>query len=166
MSRKTTRRQFIAVTGTGIVGALAGCTGGSNQQTTDDHSHDDSHETESSGGSGGNAEVEEFLSDTSNYDGIVDKTGQDTVTVTVGAEGNNGNFAFAPPAIRVDAGTTVRWEWKQGSHDVVADDGAFESELVSEGGHTFDHTFEESGTHLYYCTPHKSMGMKGAVVVE
>jgi len=37
---------------------------------------------------------------------------------------------------------------------------------VATEGHEFEHPFEESGRFLYYCQPHKSAGMKGAVVVE
>jgi halocyanin-like protein len=90
------------------------------------------------------------------------------VTVAVGAEGNGGNFAFDPAAIRVSSGTTVVWNWTgQGAqHNVVAEDGSFESELTEEEGFTFEHTFSESGTYEYACTPHRSLGMKGAVVVE
>jgi halocyanin-like protein len=108
-----------------------------------------------------------WFENTSNYDGVVDKTGQSEVTITVGAEGNNGAFAFGPAAVRVDPGTTVVWEWngKGGSHNVKADDGSFESEMVGEQGHTFSQTFDEEGVVKYVCTPHKAMGMKGAVVV-
>ncbi|MFC5367141.1 halocyanin domain-containing protein [Salinirubrum litoreum] len=103
----------------------------------------------------------------SNYDGTVDKRGQSEVTITVGAEGNNGNYAFGPAAVRVDPGTTVVWEWsgKGNAHNVVAEDGSFESELSTEAGHTYEQTFEETGLVKYACLPHKAMGMKGAVVV-
>lgn len=113
-------------------------------------------------------EVSEYLSDVGNFSGVVDETGSDSATVTVGAEGNGGNLAFGPAAVRVSAGTEVTWEWNGlgGSHNVVAEDGSFESELTTEEGHTFSHTFEESGAYTYYCQPHKALGMKGAVVVE
>ncbi|MFB6156286.1 MAG: halocyanin domain-containing protein [Haloferacaceae archaeon] len=105
-------------------------------------------------GGGGAASVESYLSDVSNFDGtVVDATGQSEVTVDVGTSGNGGNFAFAPPAVRIDAGTTVVWEWtgKGGQHNVVVGSGAdFESELASEAGHTFARTFDASGTVLYY----------------
>jgi halocyanin-like protein len=63
--------------------------------------------------------------------------------------------------------TTVVWEWtgEGGAHNVVAEDESFESELLSEYGETFEYTFSEPGTVRYYCGPHKSLGMKGAVVV-
>jgi len=109
----------------------------------------------------------DWFSDVSNYEGVVDATGRSEVTVTVGSEANGGNFGFDPAAIRVDPGTTVVWEWngKGGVHNVVADDGSYESELVAESGHTFSRTFESEGVSLYYCNPHLALGMKGAVVV-
>ncbi|RYJ08153.1 halocyanin domain-containing protein [Halogeometricum borinquense] len=112
-------------------------------------------------------EYGDWFTDVSNFDGTVDRTGQNEITVTVGATGNGGNFAFGPAAVRVDPGTTVVWEWngKGGTHNVAAKEGSFESEMVGETGHTFEHTFEKSGVHRYVCAPHKTMGMKGAVVV-
>ncbi|MFC7098924.1 halocyanin domain-containing protein [Halobaculum marinum] len=109
----------------------------------------------------------EWFSNTGNYDGVVDETGSGSVTVQVGSEANGGAYGFSPAAVRVDPGTTVTWEWtgNGGSHNVVDEGGAFESELVGESGHTFEHTFEETGVYRYACTPHKAMGMKGAVVV-
>jgi len=166
MSKNLNRRTFIrssaAVT---AVGALAGCGGsGGNGETTEAEP-----EPETTEAGDVPSEVSEYLSGTSNFDGTVqDETGSGTVEVDVGAEGNGGNFAFAPPAIRVDSGTTVRWIWtgEGAGHNVVDEDGGFESETVSEEGHEFEQTFEESGTTLYYCTPHTGVGMKGAVIVE
>jgi halocyanin-like protein len=117
----------------------------------------------------GNAEasLEDWLGNVSNFDGIVDERGKSTVTVTVGAEGNNGAYAFGPSVVQVDPGTTVVWEWnvKGGSHNVVAKDGSYESELQGSDGDRFDRTFDVEGISKYYCGPHRAMGMKGAVVV-
>ncbi|WP_255151786.1 halocyanin domain-containing protein [Halorarius halobius] len=104
-----------------------------------------------------------WLSNTDGATEVVDRTGNATVEVAVGAEGNGGAFGFGPPVVRVDPGTTVRWTWTQGSHNVVAKDGRFESPMQSEG--SFERTFETAGVAKYYCAPHKAMGMKGAVVV-
>jgi len=110
-----------------------------------------------------------WLSETDNYDGTtVDATGQEEVTITVGAQGNGSNFAFDPPAVAVDPGTTVVWEWtgQGGQHNVVADSGAdFESELADEEGATFEQTVEEDALVTYFCRPHDSVGMRGVVVV-
>ncbi|MFB6222200.1 MAG: plastocyanin/azurin family copper-binding protein, partial [Haloarcula sp.] len=45
-------------------------------------------------------------------------------------------------------------------------DGPLDSELVADEGSAYEHTFEETGTHLYSCEPHKSLGMRGAIIVE
>lgn len=120
------------------------------------------------GGTGTGETLEQWFSNVDNYGGVIDRTGRRTVTVDVGAPGNGGAFAFDPPAVRVSRGTTVTWEWTGdgGSHDVVAVDGSFESPLHSAAGATFTHTFDDAGTYRYYCTPHRPLGMKGAVVVE
>ena len=110
----------------------------------------------------------DWFSDVSNFDGTEDMTGQDQVTVEVGVEANDGNFGFGPAAVRVDPGTEVVWEWtgQGGQHNVVHEGGQFESDLYQESGETVSHTFDgEEGVYLYACTPHKTLGMKGAVVV-
>ncbi|WP_232819679.1 halocyanin domain-containing protein [Haloprofundus halophilus] len=113
-------------------------------------------------------EWESWFGPTDNYDGFADRTGEAEVTVMVGADGIEGPHAYEPTAIRVSPGTTVVWEWTGagGTHDVIAEDGSFESELVADEGHTFERTFDETGTTKYFCTPHRAMGMRGGVVVE
>jgi len=109
-----------------------------------------------------------WLSDVTNYDGVVDETGADEVTVEVGVEANGGAFGFGPAAVQVDPGTTVVWEWNGagGQHNVVAQSGGdFESDLVEEAGFTYEQTFDDEGVVQYYCQPHQSLGMKGVVVV-
>ncbi|MFT4923050.1 MAG: nitrite reductase (NO-forming), partial [Haloarculaceae archaeon] len=32
--------------------------------------------------------------------------------------------------------------------------------------HTFEQTFDSSGVVLYYCAPHRTLGMRGAIIVE
>ena len=88
----------------------------------------------------------------------VDARGQDTLTVTVGA--------FDSPAVWVDPGTTVTWEWtgSGGSHNIVAADDVFRSGDPTGSG-SYEHVFESEGTHTYYCDPHRGVGMRGAVVV-
>jgi halocyanin-like protein len=109
-----------------------------------------------------------WLSDVTNYSEVVDQTGNSEVTVEVGVDANGGAFGFGPAAVQVDPGTTVVWEWNGagGQHNVVAESGGeFESETVTEAGFTFEQTFEEEGVVQYYCQPHRSLGMKGVVVV-
>jgi len=112
-------------------------------------------------------DLTDWFAGTDNAGRVVDRTGTETVTVTVGAAGNGGAFGFGPPVVRIDPGATVRWEWTGdgGSHNVVASSGAYESELYGEQGATFEHAFESPGVSRYYCSPHESIGMVGAVVV-
>lgn len=173
MSRNgTSRRRFLGVTAAMAAG-LAGCSGGSSSgsggETTTASGGD---ATTASGGdsSGGGSKpsFDGWLSGVSNYTGVVDETGKSEVTVEVGVEANGGYFGFGPAAVRVSPGTKVVWKWtgKGSSHNVVAKDGSFSSELVTEAGYTYSQTFSESGTVKYYCEPHKTLGMKGVVVVE
>jgi halocyanin-like protein len=163
------RRTMIRATGlTMAAGALAGCGGGGGGDDTTDGGDDDTTE-----GNGGDvpSEVSSYLSETDNFDGsVTDMTGQSEVTVMVGAEGNDGNYAFSPPAIRISTGTTVLFEWTGmgSSHNVVSDgDGPLDSgESVSQSGVNYEYTFEETGIYNYYCVPHEALGMKGSIVVE
>ncbi|WP_254538674.1 halocyanin domain-containing protein [Halomarina litorea] len=110
---------------------------------------------------------ETWLEDVENYEGIIDKRGESSVTITVGAPGNGGDFAFEPAAVRVDPDATVVWEWtgKGGVHNVRATDETYESEMLSDVGATFERAFSSEGISLYSCLPHEAMGMKGAVII-
>lgn len=118
-----------------------------------------------------------YLSEEGTWEGTTtDATAVDDPSVTVGAAGNSGNLAYAPAALLVEPGTTVTWEWNgEGGahnveHDAEADDDASE-QLFRSGGpvdseeETFEFTFEEEGVYPYFCLPHKSLEMKGVVVV-
>jgi halocyanin-like protein len=166
------RRDILKAGGVALTAGLAGCSGiladgqgvpGKTGQKTP--TEDGSGGNGNGNGTGVPPEVEQYLSDANNYDGLVDMTGESEVTVEVGA-GDTG-LAFGPAAVQVDPGTTIIWEWtgEGGSHNVIDEDGGFESELVGEAGHTFEQQFDEEGTTTYYCQPHKPSGMKGAIVV-
>ncbi|MFB6164701.1 MAG: halocyanin domain-containing protein [Haloarculaceae archaeon] len=134
-------------------------------------SYDDLEITEAGAG-GSVSSVDDWLSDVGNYDGsVADETGQDAVTIHVGAQGNGGSFAFDPPAVQVSQGTTVTFDWVSNTHDVVVEsqpDGADWGghEPIENTGFSLEHTFETSGLYAYYCKPHRSLGMKGAVEVQ
>ena len=113
----------------------------------------------------------DWFSNVGNYDGTtVDRRGEDSIEIAVGAQGNGGGFAFDPPAVMVNPGTEVVWRWTGdgGTHNVVSEgDGPLDSgDAVDEAGKEYTYTFEETGTFKYYCVPHESLGMKGAVVVR
>ncbi len=167
---RCTRRTALRAGVTGLTVAVAGCLGGG-------------------GGDGDGLDGEDYpaldrwLTETSvgaaddTYGGRVrDRRGADSVRVRVGAQGNGGNFAYAPSAVAVRPGVTVRWRWtgRGDPHNVEAEpdeqigesDFEFSSgEAESGQGTEYEFTFEGEGVALYHCEPHLTLGMKGAVVV-
>ena len=105
-----------------------------------------------------------WFEDVPNFEGTADRTGEDEVTVTVGA---GGDLAFDPPTVHVDSGTTVVFEWDQGLHNVAEKESGerYASETADEPGTTYAVTFESDGVSTYVCEPHRAQGMKGAVAV-
>lgn len=107
-----------------------------------------------------------WLAGTDNYDGVVDRRGQEEVTVKVGAEGNGGPFAFEPAAIHVSPGTTVRWEWVgPKEYDVLDPDVGLESRTVASSTYTYAARFTSDGLATYTCSEYGDRGMRGVVLV-
>lgn len=165
------RRTFLQASGATLAVSLAaGCLGGGDDSSGNGesgHGGDDNGNGDAGNGDAGEEyDFGDWFDNTGNYDGVEDHTGKDEVTVMVGT-GSTG-YEYSPAAIVVDAGTTVVWEWTGdgGGHDVTAENGDFQSDLLTDEGETFEHTFDDTGTFEYYCVPHETMGMKGAVVVE
>lgn len=175
--QETNRRTFLLASGSTVATlALAGCGQPYREGRDPENLYADGEGDSGGGGDDGNGggsvpegvpeEVHSYLSEANDYDGTVeDMTGQDSVTVENGT--NEPQYAFGPPAVRVSTGTTVTWEWVADvAHSVTDEDGAFDSGIQSSASSTFEHTFEEAGNYLYYCTPHRSIGQLGAVIVE
>ena len=119
-------------------------------------------------GGSGRIDYGGWFSDVSNFSSTVDRRGEDAVTIEVGVEANGNYWGFGPAAVWVDSGTTVTWEWtgRGNAHNVVAENDDYSSgSPTAQAGTTFEHTFAEAGIHKYYCNPHLSAGMKGAIVV-
>lgn len=83
-------------------------------------------------------------------------------------------YEFQPAEIHIARGTTVTWrnvDELGEAHTVTADDGQvekFQSDFL-EPDETFEHTFTERGTYLYYCEAHGQpghKGMSGVVIVQ
>lgn len=74
------------------------------------------------------------------------------------------NFAFAPEAIKVNAGTEVTWTNDDDArHTATADDGSFDTGDLDRGD-SASATFDEPGTYSYFCRFHAFM--KATVEVE
>lgn len=79
------------------------------------------------------------------------------------------DFGYQPSQLTIQAGDTVTWRNTSGSHNVVADGGAFSSGGVASGNWTFSHTFDEAGEFPYFCSAHGAaggVGMSGRITVE
>ena len=110
-----------------------------------------------------------YLDQVDVYEATCDFRDEETVTVAVGGRGQEAFWEFRPVAIAVTPGTTVTWEWtgRGGAHDVVSVDEIFSSgRPTSEAGETFEFEFATPGIYRYYCTPHRSVHMKGVVFVS
>jgi plastocyanin len=87
--------------------------------------------------------------------------------VTVTAQ----NFTFAPAAVTITAGDTVRWQNLDGFHNIHFDfspaplfpparpDAAFWQDIPAQ-------TFNEPGTFTYFCDPHRAIGMVATITVN
>lgn len=168
MQHITRRSAIHGAIGTLALASFAGCLG------DDDDEADDGDDADDADNGDPEARADDFLSDVgaSLYDGTIeDETGQDEVTIMVGADDDG--MAFDPPAVRVDTGTTVIWEWtgEGGNHNIDPEpesdwDDFGDDTLIDEEGHTHEHTFDEAGLAAYVCSPHAANSMYGAVIVE
>jgi halocyanin-like protein len=167
------RRRFLRLGSIAALTAIAGCSSDGGNGTTDgnddaDNGGGNGDENGPAGNGDGMASFGGWLDDTDNFDGtVVDATGKEQATIDVGVSANGGSFGFEPPAVAVDPGATVVWEWTgDGSHNVVGENVDFRSgDATDETGHIFEQTFTDDSTVKYYCNPHRQSGMKGVIVV-
>ena len=79
------------------------------------------------------------------------------------------SMVFSPEIVRVDVGDTVIWKSVNPGHNVefISKNGVPEGveKFKSKVGKDTEFTFEIPGIYAYWCTPHKTMGMIGFVVV-
>lgn len=99
------------------------------------------------------------------------------------------DLVFVPEELTVAPGDTVVWEnVGEVGHSVTAYEGeipeaaeyfasggfsaeqparqGYPSEGDIAGGETYEHTFEVEGTYDYFCIPHETVGMVGAITVQ
>jgi plastocyanin len=83
-----------------------------------------------------------------------------TVTIT--------NFAFGPATITVDRGATVRWRNATNTFHTVTPDGhtTFEEFQTNAQDQAFDVRFDAPGRYMFYCQPHRALGMVGVIEVR
>jgi halocyanin-like protein len=160
----TDRRNLLKAGGAALMAGLAGCIGpfedgrGMPGTTSYEGIEQDS-----------GFDLEGYLSDAPNYGGeIADSTGEDSITIQCGGAeeiGAEGTFVFEPPAVEVDPGTDITWEWVgSATHSVTHQDETFNSGLQSGDGYTFTVEGVPEGVHPYFCQPHQSLGQIGVIV--
>lgn len=95
-------------------------------------------------------------------------TAEDVVTVEVAPDGEN---VFAPRVTEIEPGTTVRFEWKSGGHNLVPERQQPEDhpwsgvEEIKDEGFVHEYTFEEESAHRFVSEPYQDEGMVGVIVV-
>ena len=75
-------------------------------------------------------------------------------------------MVYSVDEAKVDVGDTITWVPTSKGHNVqfiTVPEGA--EKIKSKNNKEVSYTFDKEGVYLYVCTPHKSMGMIGLVVV-
>lgn len=177
-------RRRLLIAAASLVGVtLAGCLDTSTGDGAGDQDDDQEPPDDDDGSTDGEttstadrteAEPRELATDPDDDD-FDDKTGQDVVEI-ITREGGDGeqSFTFDPPFVRVDAGSTIRWENTDGVfHTVTSTESLdnrsgggdrFDAQISSEGD-TFEWTAEEPGRQSFYCSPHAGF-MYGSIEIE
>ncbi|MFA9415079.1 plastocyanin/azurin family copper-binding protein [Natrinema sp. HArc-T2] len=141
------RRAFLRTAGTVIVGtALAGCSGGDEQNGTDD-ANGDTGVTDVDVGPEGRLRFEPEE---------VEITTGETVRWTALSEGHNvTSHPDASPKCENPDGAEPFTSYEGDDHFAIM--------AVDE---TFEHEFTVPGEYVYVCTPHAGQGMVGTVIVS
>tara|TARA_R100001510_G_C7654102_1_gene212692 strand:- start:600 stop:1016 length:417 start_codon:yes stop_codon:yes gene_type:complete len=79
------------------------------------------------------------------------------------ADGNK--MVYSEEIARIEVGDTITWVSTAKGHNVEMISSPNNMEFKSKNNKEAKITFEVPGIYLYWCTPHKSMGMIGLVVV-
>ena len=82
---------------------------------------------------------------------------------------NGENMVFSQKIVKIDVGDSVFWKAKDPGHNVefIMKGGVPEGveKFKSKVGKDTEYNFIIPGIYAYWCTPHKSMGMIGFVIV-
>ena len=81
---------------------------------------------------------------------------------------NKESMVYSKKIVRIDVGDTVFWKSTDPGHNVEFIKGGVPSgveKFKTKFSKDAEYTFTVPGIYAYWCTPHKSMGMIGFVVV-
>ena len=81
---------------------------------------------------------------------------------------DNESMVYSKKVVKINVGDTVFWKATDKGHNVEFIKGGFPENVEkfkSKFNKDSEYTFTVPGIYAYWCTPHKSMGMIGFVVV-
>ena len=80
-------------------------------------------------------------------------------------DANGNQMVYSEEIARVEVGDTITWAPTTKGHNVEMVSSPNNMKFKSKNNKEAKITFEVPGLYLYWCTPHKGMGMIGLVVV-
>ena len=93
----------------------------------------------------------------------------ETITVEMLNKGENRSMIFSQEVVRINVGDTIFWQATDKGHNVefIRKGGVPEGveKFKSKVSKDAEYTFSIPGIYAYWCTPHKTMGMIGFVIV-
>lgn len=185
---RMTRRSVVRYAGVAILSGVAGCVSpSSNESTETDEEQSQGTEDEEGQEDHDNEETEdqetEDEEDQEDHDDDHENSHSDELDSPVAHADvemvtEDDEHHFEPHAVRIEKGGTVTWTLISGAHSATAyhsdndrpdrvptGTNAWDSDVLSEEGATFEHTFDEEGVYDYFCRPHESVPMIGTVLV-
>lgn len=117
----------------------------------------------------GSLDLQPWIPPTNGFDGtFADRSGQDEVTITVGA-GSDGH-AFDPPVVTVDPGTTINWEWVGEEEHYVIRRNRVDADPetvppLKTAPYSESERFDDIGLERWACYNHHDEGMRATVLV-
>ena len=93
----------------------------------------------------------------------------ETVTIEMLNKGENRSMIFSQEIVKINVGDTIFWQSTDKGHNVefIRKGGVPEGveKFKSKVSKDAEYTFSIPGIYAYWCTPHKTMGMIGFVIV-
>lgn len=92
---------------------------------------------------------------------------EDTTVEMLNKRDDGAKMVYSQDIISIDVGDTVTWVPTAKGHNVefIAGPEGWKAPKKSKLGKEYSYTFDVPGVYVYVCTPHKTMGMIGIVVV-
>ena len=91
------------------------------------------------------------------------------ITIDMLNKGENRSMVFSQEIVKINVGDTIYWKSVDKGHNVefISKNGIPEGvdKYKSKVSKDAEYTFTIPGIYAYWCTPHKSMGMIGFVIV-